>query len=219
LTVTIQTNYSISDGDDSTTVFGFTFAVPTASTGTDIYVYIIDDTGTITLITSNYTLDLSAKTVTYPNTAGITPLDPGVAALPSGWQIAIYRVEPLTQVLNLTTQGPFPSAGMMASLDQLEYQIQQIQEQLNRCVKYPIGQAPTTTDVNDFIAAVNAIIAPPPIYGSYTYVKSIAALAPTTFRTAFVNDQNSLGAWQFFIYSGNVAAGDGGWFGPLSGGG
>lgn len=217
MTVTNPVNANVFDGDDSTTVFTYTFQVPAASTGTDIYVYVIDDEGNITLLTSNYTLDLNAATVTYPVTPGITPLDPGVTALPAGWQIAIYRIESLTQALNMTTQGPFPAAGVMAALDMLTFITQQLQEQINRCVKYPIGELPTTTDVNDFIAAVNAIIATPPITGTYAYCKSIAALAPTTPRNAIVTDQNDQGTAQLFFYSGNVNAGDGGWFGPLTG--
>ncbi len=218
MTVTTQTNYNILDGDGASTVFGFTFQVPTGSTGTDIYVYIIDDDGDVTPITSNYTLNLAAKTVTYPVVGGISPLGVGVNFLPAGWQIGIFRIESLTQALNLVTQGPFPSAGLMAALDMLTLITQQLQEQINRCVKYPIGQAPTSTDVNAFIAAVSAIIQPPMISGTYAYVKSVAATAPTTSRFATVTDQNDQGTQQLFFYSGNVLAGDGGWFGPLTGG-
>ncbi len=218
MTVTDPTNDNVLDGDGISTVFGFTFQVPSASTGTDIYVYIIDDDGAITLLTSNYTINLSAKTVTYPVVGGITPLAVGVNALPAGWKIAIYRIESLTQAMNLVTQGPFPAAGIMAALDQLTFITQQLQEQINRCVKYPIGEIPTTTDVNDFIAAVNAIIATPPVQGTYAYCKAIAALAPTTPRNAIVTDQNDQGTAQMFFYCGNILAGDGGWFGPLTGG-
>lgn len=218
MTVANPINDNILDGDGSSYVFGFTFDVPVGSTGTDIYVYIIDDEGTITLITSNYTLNLSAKTVTYPVTGGIPPLSPSDNFLPSGWQIAVYRIESLTQALNLVTQGPFPAAGLMAALDMATYQIQQLQEQVNRCVKYPIGQIPTSTDVTAFLAAISAMIPQGPIAGTYAYCKSIAALAPTTYRFAIVNDQNDQGTNQIFFYSGNVAVGDSGWFGPISGG-
>lgn len=218
MTVTNPVNDNIIDGDGVTTVFGYTFELPSDSDGGDIYVYVIDDQDNITLLTSNYTLDLNAATITYPVTSGISPLNPGVTALPIGWQIAIYRIENLTQALSLTTQGPFPAAGMMAALDMLTFITQQLQEQINRCVKYPIGQIPTSTDVTAFLAAVSALIPQSPLFGTYAYVKSVAALAPTTYRFAVVTDQNNLGTGQLFFYSGNVSAGDGGWFGPLTGG-
>lgn len=218
MTVTNPANDSVLNGDGVTTVFGYTFQLPAGSTGTDIYVYIIDSSGNVTLLASNYTINLSAAQVTYPVVGGISPLGVGVNALPAGWSIAIYRIESLVQALNLTTQGPFPAAGLMAALDMLTLITQQIQEQINRCVKYPIGQAPTSTDVTAFIAAVSAIIQPPMISGTYAYVKAIAATAPTTSRFATVTDQNALGTQQLFFYSGTVAAGDGGWFGPLTGG-
>lgn len=218
MTVANPSNENIINGDGVTTVFGYTFQLPAGSTGSDIYVYIIDNLGNITLLASNFTVNVTLSQITYPVTGGITPLAVGVNALPVGWSMAIYRIESLTQALNLATQGPFPAAGIMAALDLLTLIAQQLQEQINRCVKYPIGQIPTTTDVNDFIAAVNAIIATPTIQGTYAYCKAIAALAPTTPRNAIVTDQNDQGTAQMFFYSGNVAAGDGGWFGPLTGG-
>lgn len=217
MTVSNPSNDNIFDGDGSTVLFSFTFQLPSDSTGTDIYVYVIDSAGNITLITSNLTLDLVNKTVTYPVTGGISPLANGINALPAGWQLGVFRIEQLTQALNMTTQGPFPAAGIMAAFDKLTLITQQLQEQINRCVKYPIGELPTTTDVNAFIAAVNAIIQPPMTVGTYAYVKSVAALAPTTARMFGVTDQNSNSTTQLYFYSGNVAAGDGGWFGPITG--
>jgi hypothetical protein len=218
LTVANPVNFSIFQGDAATTVFGFTFAIPVGDTGSDIYVYYIAADGTITLLTSNLTLDLNAKTVTYPVTPGISPLSPSESAVPVGAQLAVFRIESLVQALNLTTQGPYPAAGIMAALDYLTMIAQQLQEQINRCVKYPIGQVPTSTDVNAFIAAVSAAIAQPPIQGTYSYCKSVAEQNPTIYRFAIVTDQNDQGTNQLFFYSGNVAAGDGGWFGPLTGG-
>lgn len=212
MSVSVQNSFNVLDGDGSNDVFTYTFATPLGSTGTDVLVYVIDDEDNITLLASNYTLDLSAKTVTYPVTAGESPLEAGIDKLPAGWQIAIYRVEDIVQDLDLTTQGPFPAAAIMAQLDYLTFVCQQQQEQINRCVKYPIGQAPTSTDVNDFIAAVNAIIATPPIEGTYLYCKTIAALAPTTPRMAIVSDAGEVGEFVLYFYSGLTTVGDAGWF-------
>lgn len=207
-----QNSFNVFDGDAATTVFNWTFALPVGSTGTEIVVYIIDDEGVITQLASNYSQDLNTNQLTYPVQSGVAPLDPGVTALPVGWQIAIYRTEPITQGLSLTTQGPFPAASIMGALDYLTMICQQLQEQLNRCVKYPIGQVPTTTDVNDFIAAVNAIIMTPPIQGTYAYVKAIAALDPTTPRFAIASDLGVAGEFSLLWYSGLTTVGDTGWF-------
>lgn len=218
MTVAAQNSSNGFQGDGSTTVFTFTFALPSDSSGTDILLFVIDPEGVITPLTSNFTLDLIAQTITYPVTPGEAPLDTGVAALPAGWQLWAMRVESLVQALALTTQGPFPSAGLMLGLDKIVMMLQQLQEQIDRCVKYPIGQVPTTTDVTAFIAAVSAAIIQAPITGTYAYCKEVAAANPTQWRFGLVNDQNDAGVQQLFLYCGDASAGDQGWFGPLTGG-
>lgn len=214
VTVATTNSFNLINGDGSNVTFPYTFELPDSSDGSDIYLYVIDDEGTITQITSNYTWNEADATFTYPNTAGISPLEAGITALPTGWQLCIMRVEPLTQAVNLTTLGPFPASSLMAQVDFLTMLVQQQQEQINRCVKFPIGQVPTTTDVNDFIDAVNAIIATPPISGTLAYLKSISALAPTTTRFGIATD---LGAGNALMwYGGDILLGDGGWFGPLA---
>lgn len=126
-------------GDGDTTSFGITMALPANSTGTDIYVYVVDDEGNITLLSSNYTVNVQALTVTYPNTGGVSPLPPGVNAVPTGWEIVLARVEPLSQTLALTNQGIWDGPSIDAAFDKLTMIAQQLQEQLSRCFKAPIN--------------------------------------------------------------------------------
>lgn len=214
MTVTNPANDNIINGDGVTTVFGYTFQLPAGSVGSDIYVYVIDDLGNVTLLTSNYTLNLQLSQIIYPVTGGIAPLVVGVNALPANWKLAIYRLESLTQALNLVTQGPFPAAGIMAALDFLTLITQQLQEQVNRCFKLPVGSVPSVADVT-----VNSItIATGTLLGSITLADTypnLKANPPASKTLAWATD---IGAGALVFYSGNPAIGDSGWFGPIVGG-
>lgn len=214
MSVAQQNSYNGFAGDAATTIFSLTFAVPSDSTGSDILVYVIDASGNITLLGSNYTLDLVGKTLTYPVTPGQAPLAAGVAALPVGWQLYALRIESMVQPLALTTQGPFPAAGLMLALDKQTMMIQQLQDQINRCIKYPIGQTPTTTNVADFINAVAAILLQMQ-KGTYANLKIAAAANPTRQMWGWATDLGASG--QLMFYGGDTTVGDGGWFGPLAG--
>ncbi len=219
MTVNNPSNVNIISGDGLTTVFGFTFQLPVGSTGSDIYAYVIDNLGNVTRLTSNYTLNISAFQLTYPVTGGIAPLAVGVNALPVGWTLAIYRIESLTQALNLVTQGPFPAAGLMAALDYLTFILQQLQEQINRCITFPIGSTPT--DASRTITQITISTANGTILGAITLTGTYANLKaanpqPAAYTFAWATDLGTAGALVF--YCGNPAVGDSGWFGPVLGG-
>jgi len=202
-----QTNKVIYDGDGQTTVFPIPFSIIDKVLGADVQVYIIDDSGDPPkLLTSGYTVNPSAMTVTYPNVG---------AALAVGWQLALLRVEPLTQGTSLSESGPFSPTAVMAALDKLTAIVQQQQEQINRAVKYPLNSSPTSDDVNAFIAAVGSAIMPPALNGTYAYLKSVSDKNPDTFQWGIATDLGSGNA--LMVYLGNSAVGDQGWFGPLAG--
>lgn len=209
MTVSTQNNDNIFDGDGSTDQWSFTFELPSDSVGDDIYVYVIDDEGSITQITTNFTLDLNAQTITYPVTPGVSPLESGVSFLPAGWQLAVLRLEDIVQALNLTTQGAFPSAGLMLGLDKIVMILQQLQEQIDRCIKYPIGQAPTTADISTAVAAISSVF-PPFTSDTYPNLLLLSAGSPTQKRWGFATDFNG-GNGQLCFYTANTAVGDQGW--------
>ena len=126
-------------GDGQTTSFGITMTLLANSDGSEIAVYVVDNLGNVTLLTSNYTVDVNAKTVTYPNTGGVSPLAAGVNAVPTGWELVIARVEPLSQTLALTNNGVWDGPSIDAAFDKLTMIAQQLQEQLSRCFKAPIN--------------------------------------------------------------------------------
>lgn len=120
MTVQNTTVKDIYVGNGATTKFPITFQM------TDhpeyIKVYITGD-DSVAKKTENFTVDLEAKTVTYP-AAG----DP----LPDGHKITIYRELPLYQLMNLVNQGPFFAENIELSFDDLTFICQQLNEKLNR---------------------------------------------------------------------------------------
>jgi len=126
-------------GDGQTTSFGITPALLAGSTGSEIKVYIVDELGVVTKLTSNYTVDVNALTVTYPNTGGVAPLDTGVNALPTNWEIVLNREEPLSSTLALTNTGVWDGPSIDAAFDKLTMICQQLQEQVSRCFAAPIN--------------------------------------------------------------------------------
>lgn len=113
-------------GNGITTQFPFTFPI-TSGHKDYIHVYIGNTE------TTQYSIDLDKKEITLP-----TPLA-------SDNVLTIIRTLPLYQLLNLVNQGPFFAEDIEASLDDLTYMIQQLNEQLGRTLTLSIA---TKTDVN-----------------------------------------------------------------------
>lgn len=120
MTVQNTTVKDIYVGNGATTKFPITFQM------TDhpeyIKVYITGD-DSVAVETENFSVDLGAKTVTYPANG-----DP----LPDGHKITIYRKLPLYQLMNLVNQGPFFAENIELSFDDLTFICQQLNEKLNR---------------------------------------------------------------------------------------
>lgn len=120
MTVQNTTVKAVYVGNGATTKFPITFQM------TDrpeyIKVYITGD-DSVAVETENFSVDLGAKTVTYPANG-----DP----LPDGHKISIYRELPLYQLMNLVNQGPFFAENIELSFDDLTFICQQLNEKLNR---------------------------------------------------------------------------------------
>lgn len=205
MTLAAAASKVIYEGDGSTTSFGFSFEIETTD-GSDLKISIFDNNGNESDLVSNYSVDVANSKVNYPTVGGVAPLGVGINALPANWYIVINRVEPLAQNLSLTNQGVFDAPSIEDQLDQIVMMIQQQQEQINRCVKYPINQTPATADVNAFITAVNAIIMPPVVPNTYASYKAQALAAPSKIFFGFATTLGSAG--QFLVYCGNANVGD-----------
>lgn len=193
MSISAEGQKHIYDGNDSDTVFTFTFDALSAS---HVIAFLTDADGADTLITDNFTVDLTAKTYTYPNSG---------SAIATGTKITVLRDTPNTQIVNLKQQRAYDAEAHEDALDKLTMQIQDLQEQLNRCFKVGISETTSPTTASAFIAAINASY---PIFsaGTFDEVTALAVAEPTVRRFAWVTDDQ-----QFGIYVADTNVGDDGW--------
>jgi hypothetical protein len=126
MTVSSSTNRVNYNGDDSTTVFAYSFKVFDQD---DLTVILRSSNGTETVqtITTNYTVsgvgDAGGGNVTM------------VTAPATGEQLTILREQPLTQGLDLVPNDPFPANSIEESLDKITFMVQKHEEELGRAIK------------------------------------------------------------------------------------
>ena len=152
--MTIPTSYSTVtyQGNGTTTAWSVPFDVKEV---TDLYVYVTNravSPNTVTLISAaDYTF--TEGVVTYPKTSSISPL-------PSTKRITLQRRVGLTQNVNFIEQNGYFLEDWEAVADRLISIDQQQQEQLDRCVKVPIGTADSAesylTDIQTAVTTAEA---------------------------------------------------------------
>lgn len=123
-------------GNGSVSVYTFSFPITQAS---DLVV--LETTAGVTttmLLTTDYTVTQNQDT----STGGSITLVAGNLA--NGTALAIIRVVPLTQTFSFQTQGSFDPSQYEAAIDQLCMMIQQLQQQINVCLRYPQEEVPGT---------------------------------------------------------------------------
>ena len=138
------------DGNAVTRDWDFTFPIISLD-GSDIKLYKTAIDGTVTEITSNYSVDVAGSFVTYPTIVS------GLALLAVGEKITLVRTEALSQAADWKNKGPFNSETVEAALDKLTAIIQQQEEELSRAIKYGVDQTPTAVDTESFIAILTAL--------------------------------------------------------------
>ena len=172
------------DGNGVTTAWPFTFQIAT-TTGDDILVYLTDPvTGTSTLLTANYSVDVPGLQVIYPTVAS------GLPPLPLLWKITLLRTEDITQGMNLINQSAFNAESLETAFDKLTLICQQLSEKMDRAVLQDVTAISPITlstlltgiDMSQFsiaaaaaIAAMNALLATFPIVrGTFTNASLVA---------------------------------------------
>ena len=127
----------------------------TSGIGTDeVKVYVTTD-GVSQLITSDYEVDLSIPTVTYPTiVSGLDPVD-------AGKEVVILRQLNLKQETDYKNQGTLPAETIEEGQDRAIMSIQQMQEQLNRALLNDVNAEDPVTfqDLVDAVAAADAYAA------------------------------------------------------------
>ncbi len=147
MSITSQVCKRIYQADGQTRDFEIDFPVLSAQ---DVSVYVTDNNGAETKITANYAVNLAQGTVVYPTLAS------GLAPLAAGHQITLVRVTPLTQELTLTQQGVLDAKALEGGYDKITLQLQEVAEQLKRCIKYAVSSANTDVDAATFLANLQA---------------------------------------------------------------
>ena len=212
MSVSATPSKTIVAADGHTTVFSYQFALPAGSTGTEVNVFVVDNLGNVTLLTSNYTINVATSQVSYPTVGGVDPLGTGINAVPAGWQIVMARIEPLAQNLGLTNQGLYSLPAIEAALDYLMDIAQQLQEQLNRAVLLPINYP--STSAGPVILPTTSVL---PFYtGTLAQIIALSALNPTQMANGYATDING-GVGGFAYYTANVGVGNQGWVFPQIG--
>ncbi len=127
MTISNTNSRVVYEGNGSATVFDITF--PYFSDSKNLYVYHRAADGAQTLLTedTDYSVDTSADTVTYPLSG-----DP----LPSGEYLAILRDLPAIQELDLVNNDPFDANLVEQALDRTTMLAQQTEEKIDRAMVY-----------------------------------------------------------------------------------
>lgn len=147
MSITSQVCKHIYQADGQTRNFEIDF--PILSTQ-DVAVYVTSTDGTETQITENYAVNLAQGTVEYPLLAsGLDPVE-------AGCKVTLVRTTPLTQELMLTQQGVLDAKALEGGYDKVTLQLQEVAEQLKRCIKYTVSSANTDVDAAAFLAQLQA---------------------------------------------------------------
>ncbi len=137
MSINTATNKNTYTGDNTTTVFGYTFPISD------------DDQLEVALVT----ISTGARTVltktTHYSVDGVGELTGGnvtmVTAPTTAQKLIVKGTEPLTQETTYTRNDPFPAETHEAALDHLLRAIKYLQEQIDRCVKVPDNLEVTST--------------------------------------------------------------------------
>ena len=130
---TVKLNYN---GNGSNRTFALTFPLLSAA---HLRIVVTDAAGTETEISNNFSLNTALDTLTYPT------VDSGLDPLPTGSTLTLIRQTPLTQEIDLQSGNALDAAELERGYDKLTYLLQEIKEQVSRCIKYAVAQTDITT--------------------------------------------------------------------------
>lgn len=149
MTVSSLNLKDIYDGDGSTRDWPITFPI-SGLRESDIAFYVTDENGASKLTTNGVEVDLSTPKVIYPTVAS------GLDVIPATEGCVVLRKLALVQEsIDVATQGAIPLPSIEAGFDRGTLVDQQLQEQIDRCVKVDL----TETTPDTLIASIQAAAA------------------------------------------------------------
>ncbi len=147
MTVSTQLTKRIYAGNGLNRTWAVDFPVACAE---DIHVFITSPSGEETEVAADFELNATADTLTYPT------LSSGREPLATGWSITLLRRTPLTQQIDLLRQGELDAEVLEDGYDKLTLVVQELAEQIDRCVKYPVSSPVTGTDTEAFLSDITS---------------------------------------------------------------
>ncbi|MBQ9970601.1 MAG: hypothetical protein IJP25_00460 [Elusimicrobiaceae bacterium] len=142
MTVSMQLTKRIYQGNGITRRWDVDFPLVSSQ---DVRIRIVSPEGTETEVSGDFSLDLLTRTLTYPT------LESGKEPLQSGWRLTVFRQTPLTQEIDLIRQGELDAEVLEAGYDKLTLMVQELNEKVNRSIKYPISTQEQNLDTEHFL--------------------------------------------------------------------
>ena len=177
----------------ATTEFDFTFDVMGGDTS-DIIVVLRDSDGDDVTLTETVDYTVSATNDDYRAGPGGTVTT--VETYASGYTLVVYRSEDATNSASLRTGSRLNTTALQNEIDKLHLLIQDLQEQLNRCPKFPVADSTAlTVDYSNSVARASSY----PYFGadgSMTTTDSVASdnTVVSVFMEGVVDDATGLAA-------------------------
>lgn len=149
MSIAITDNKVTYQGNGATITWPFSFPVLEKA---HLKVILTDAAGVETLLSGDYVVDLTGKTVTYPGyeSGQEPPVQDRPPKLPTGWKITLLRQVPLTQETDLGDRWPFKEIEEIS--DRTTMQIQQLAEQVGRAVTVGVT---SNIDPNDLLGTID----------------------------------------------------------------
>lgn len=138
MTVSTEVTRVIVEGDGVTTSFSYTFPIPgsTATDQTNAELVLLGTDSSITVLADN----LWSMTGVGTAVGGTFTYNPG-SPLTTGAFLVLNRIVPYTQPTELGTQGAYSPTVVMAALDNIAYQTEQLNTRELQNVRAPITDA------------------------------------------------------------------------------
>lgn len=183
MTVSTQIVKHVYDGNGVSIYWPYTFQFLESDT---IAVYLVSPAGVVTKLASDFTIDTDNSRVIYPS------VESGLDILPVDWKIVIARENPLTQELDLYRNSALDVESLEAAYDKAIMLLQELEEAVNRCVKYSIDKNPSESETTGILSdiedlaevAAEAVEAAEAAKTSETNAAASAASAVVSARTA-----------------------------------
>lgn len=157
--MTVQTQVSKVTANGNGVATSFSFSPIVIFKSGDIQVTKRSSTGVETLLVegtgaANYTVVVAA----YPGTGSVTYPSTGATRLATGETITIKRVLTYEQNTDLENQGPYNAETQETALDRLTMYLIQVQETLDRSLKFPVSDpASALGEIPNSVARANGV--------------------------------------------------------------